>query len=155
MAPGFLQADFERAGRGGCEEGGAVEEGFGALGYEGEGVRGGGEGGWEAGVCWLREWCGHFCVWSLIFSFVFGSQNGLLSQGSWNFWSWFGSSRALSTYLSTPLQALSTPRMPSHMCTRSWRYCMKCFKRWPCEIQLFEDFIEARGIGRLVLEKCS
>ena len=48
MAPGFLEADFEGAGGGWCEEGGAVEEGFGALGYEGEGVGGGGEGGWEA-----------------------------------------------------------------------------------------------------------
>lgn len=59
MAPGFLQADFEGAGRGGCEEGCAVEEGFGALGDEGEGVGGGGERGGKAGVRW---WCGHFWV---------------------------------------------------------------------------------------------
>lgn len=57
MAPGFLEPDFEGAGRGGCEEGCAVEEGFGALGYEGEGVGGGGERGGEAGI---RQWCGHF-----------------------------------------------------------------------------------------------
>ena len=68
MAPGFSQADFESAGRGWCEEGCAVEEGFGALGYEGEGVGGGGEGGWEAGVCWWLCSCGHFgwLFWRLV-----------------------------------------------------------------------------------------
>lgn len=38
MAPGFLGTDFERAGCGGVEEGGLVEEGFGALGDELEGL---------------------------------------------------------------------------------------------------------------------
>lgn len=49
MAPGFLRADFEGAGRGGCEEVCFVEQGFGTLGYEGEGFGGGVEGRREAG----------------------------------------------------------------------------------------------------------
>ena len=34
MAPGFARAVFERAGRRGRQVGGAVDEGFGALGHE-------------------------------------------------------------------------------------------------------------------------
>ena len=75
MAPGFGRADFEGGGGGGCEEGCAVEEGFGALGDEGEGVRGGGEGGWEAGV-WLLFCCCSHCRFSLM--------------SCWWFWGWFG-----------------------------------------------------------------
>lgn len=60
MAPRLLRTDFERCGCGGCEEGGFVKEGFGALGYEGEGFGGGVEGRWEAGGClWLWLWGGH------------------------------------------------------------------------------------------------
>ena len=67
MAPGLGRADFEGGGGGGCEEGCAVEEGFGALGDEGEGVRGGGEGGWEAGVRMLLLCCcSHFCQMLLV-----------------------------------------------------------------------------------------
>ena len=56
MAPGFPGSDFQRGGLEGGQEGGAEEEGFGALGYEvqrgGMLFRGGGgggvvEGGWE------------------------------------------------------------------------------------------------------------
>lgn len=47
MAPGFLRADFEGGRGGGCEEGGAEEEGLGALGDEVEGLGGSVEGGGE------------------------------------------------------------------------------------------------------------
>ena len=49
----FRGADFQRAGRGGGEEGCAEEEGFGALGEGREGGGGGMEGGGEG----VRGWC--------------------------------------------------------------------------------------------------
>lgn len=64
MAPGFPRPDFERGGLGRGEEGGAEEEGFGALGYEVErgvlfGWGGGGvEGGWEDVVVVARRGMG-------------------------------------------------------------------------------------------------
>ena len=62
VAVGFGGAVFERAGVAGAEEVRAVEEGFGALGYEGGGGVGVGEGERKGGgVGWGDAHCFH-CV---------------------------------------------------------------------------------------------
>ena len=70
----FRGADFQRAGRGGGEEGCAEEEGFGALGEGREGGGGGEEGGGEG----VRGWC-----WRAAGGGRRGGHGGVVVEGVW------------------------------------------------------------------------